>query len=653
MALFALSSGVSAQTITLSQSFCSGTTPCVLTYHNDNTRDGVNPNETRFTPSFSFSSLSATTVSVDGLVYAQPLYVHSLHSGSNGSVGSCAAGTNVVFVATENNSVYAINAVNGSTCWQHHFQTGFFPETPIPYTKLATNPSGGYCYNLLPQAGITSTPVIDVSITPPVLYAVSSHMVTLSGGTTYSQILHALDATSGSELAYTDLTSDLGSSFVLRVENQRPALALSKASNALANVYVAWASNCDYSTVDGTNYPYDGWVAGLQPNYSSVGTGFSLLGTFTSEPTGGTYEGGIWMAGSGPAIDSQGNVYVAVGNGDAPPTSSAAKYGDSIVKVSSSLAEQDYYTPNDFAQLALGSGSNPICFAPACPPGQTYDIHADSDMGTGGVVLLSSSELVSVGKQGMMYVVPYSATANSKMGGLDGGGYLTSTGSDPTTTDCSTATSSSPGYIYQCFWAISSSLYDGTKSTNGIWGAPSFWSAGGSNQYMYGVGLHDYMFWYPYVSGTPSTFNTSAVVESDHEFARQGSSGISVGGTTSVTWDNSNSSNGVVWALDSNGYGRYNPNTSSFVSSNQAILYAYPAVPGNFNPSGQVTELWDSNQLSSYTTVMPGAVKFSVPTVADGYIFVAGGTPSYFGTTSCPAPTSLPFSCAGQLTILH
>lgn len=265
-------------------------------------------------------------------------------------------------------------------------------------------------------------------------------------------------------------------------------------------------------------------------------------------------------------------------------------------------------------------------------------------MGTGGVVLLSSSELTSVGKQGMLYVVPYSPTANSIMAGLDGGGYSGLSGSDPTQTNCTTSGTHS---IVQCFEAVS---FNGGKSTNGIWGEPAFWNAGSSSQYLYGVGLHDYMYWYPYVSGSPGAFNPSGAVQSDHLFARNADGTGGIGGTTSVTWDGSGSSTGVVWALDANQYGRKDP-ASGFDVAGAATLYAYPAVPGNFNGQGRVTELWDTHT-AGFDSSMPGAVKFMLPTAADGYVFVAGGVPSYFGTTSCPAPSTPPFSCAGQLTIL-
>jgi hypothetical protein len=477
-----------------------------------------------------------------------------------------------------------------------------------------------------------------------VLYVVSNHKIAYGSGPVYSQRLHAVDATSGSEFSYVDIGPALGSSFYPLVENQRPGLALSKSSSTLANVYIAWASNCDFGV---SGHPYDGWVAGFQINYSAPSSGFSLLGSFTTEPTGTTtHEGGIWMAGGAPAIDSSGNVYVAVGNGDvSPPSSSSGEWGNSIIKLSSSLSELDYYTPNDYSQLDSGGA---VCFYTSCPPNSTTVLAQDTDMGTAGVVLLSSSQLISVGKQGMAYLVPYSATGNGIMGGLDGGGYTASSGSTASQTDCTTSSTPTPGSIVECFQAVS---FTADTSPNGIWGIPAFWSPGSSNQYLYGIGLHDYMYWYSYTSGAPGSFNPTAAAMSDHQFAKQGTTGISVGGTTSVTWDGSNSSNGLVWALDSNGFGRGNASSGTFVGSNPAQLWVYSAVPGG---SGTRTALWNST--TALSSSMPGAVKFTMPTVVDGYIFVGGGSPGYFSSTSttCPAPgTSPPYFCAGQLTILH
>jgi hypothetical protein len=489
----------------------------------------VNPNETILSPSIDFRKLQAMTYTTDGLIYAQPLYIEGLY-GSNGNVGACPHPTNAVFVATENNSVYGLEAPplppsgGGNVCWQVNLnQSG---ETAIPYTSLPS--AGGIpCKNLTPWVGITGTPVIDVTVTPPILYVVTSHQE--ANGTSWAERLHAIYTTTGQELPGSPF--DIGSAlspygFSILAQNQRPGLALTHPTNnpSLAYVYVSWASNCDYNSSLGN---YDGWVAGFQYNYSAQSNQFQLLGSFTSEPTTGQHEGGIWMAGSAPAIDNNGNVYVAVGNGAVnPPSQTSLEWGNSVLKLPYNLGTPplhvplDFYTPNDWFQLDNGSGATGICFAASpssqstCPPGPTNIIAADTDMGTGGVVLLSSSQLFSIGKEGIGYVVPYSATSNGVMGGLDGCGYNCSSASQPTAVACSTL--SGQGNIAQCFEAaLGFSATYGDR--NGVWGAPAFWSTS-TQSYLYAIGLHDYMYWYPYSASNSPPFTTASPATSDHSF---------------------------------------------------------------------------------------------------------------------------------------
>jgi hypothetical protein len=371
-------------------------------------------------------------------------------------------------------------------------------------------------------------------------------------------------------------------------------------------------------------------------------------------------------------------VYVAVANGDwaqyNPPNFG---WGNSVMKLSSALAYEDFYTPNDWFQFDHGSGQEGVCFVPTnpyynqCPSGDTKTLAEDTDMGTGGVVLLNNSsptELASVGKQGIVYVVPYdtSTSSSTTMGGLDGCGYNCSSGSgsNPQNTACSVTTSLPyPGNIAQCFDAMPIGNFKQNLDLNGIRGAPAFWSPGATspNQYLYAVGLHDRMYWFNYAN----TFDTANPPQSDHPFDAQNPGGLAVGGTTSITWNGTDATTGVTWALDSNGYGRQYTNiTPPFECSSQAVLYAYPAIPGTpqCDDDTSVCELWDSNELQNASTVMPGAVKFTVPTIVDGYILIGGGTPNYFATRSsteqrCQVvsacdPANFP-SCAGQLTILH
>jgi hypothetical protein len=140
-----------------------GTAQNVVTQHYDIGRTGANTNETILTP----SNVNANTFGklitqlVDGYVYAQPLYMSSVTMGP----GTPQAGTthNVMFIATEHDSVYAFDAdgnlgANARPLWQitlldsaHGAAAG---ATTMPYQDVSTD-------DLVPEIGITSTPVID------------------------------------------------------------------------------------------------------------------------------------------------------------------------------------------------------------------------------------------------------------------------------------------------------------------------------------------------------------------------------------------------------------------------------------------------------------------------------------------------------------
>jgi hypothetical protein len=171
------------------------------------------------------------------------------------------------------------------------------------------------------------------------------------------------------------------------------------------------------------------------------------------------------------------------------------------------------------------------------------------------------------------------------------------------------------------------------------------------------------MYWYPYSASNSPPFTTASPATSDHSFCGPNNACINstkpVGGTVSVSWSSANGpSSGIAWALDSNNYGSPNPKGDS--PAQPAVLRAYSAVPNASQCTGQppvCTELWDSTQLTNSATFMPGAVKFTVPTIVDGYILVAGGVPGYFtkNLTACPPPPANgppTQQCEGQLTII-
>ena len=153
----------------------------VLTYHNNNARTGLNSKETILTPanvnSATFGKLF--TLTVDGLVDAQPLYLHAV---------STASGTqNLLIVVTENDSAYAFNADSGALVWQ---------VTALKANETASDNRG--CGQVTPEIGITATPVINrPKNSNGIIYLVA--MSKDSSGN-YHQRLHALDAATGNEL---------------------------------------------------------------------------------------------------------------------------------------------------------------------------------------------------------------------------------------------------------------------------------------------------------------------------------------------------------------------------------------------------------------------------------------------------------------------
>jgi hypothetical protein len=251
--------------------------PVVLTYHNDNFRTGQNLLETILTLSNVNSSTFGKLASypVDGLMYAQPLYVPSVKIPGKGV-------HNVVYVATEHDSVYAFDADGFSSgpLWHRSFINPKIGLTTIP----AADTGGGL---VGPEIGITSTPAINA--TTGTIYVVAA---TKSKAGVYAQRLHALSITTGAErigakliTATIHANGDGSRAGVLIFsplhQLQRPALLL-----AGGLIYIAFASHED---VD----PYHGWV------FAYSVAGLARVAVFNDTPNG--VRGGIWQAGNGPA----------------------------------------------------------------------------------------------------------------------------------------------------------------------------------------------------------------------------------------------------------------------------------------------------------------------------------------------------------------
>jgi outer membrane protein assembly factor BamB len=291
-----------------------------LTYHYDLARSGFvsEPSSLSVTPSFDWKSQM-----LDGAIYAEPL-----------------AYDGMVFAATENNSVYALNVTSGSIIW--HENLGAPVTSGLPCGDI--NPSG-----------ITGTPVIDPDTSTVYVVAYLQQ-----GG----HELFALNVASGHILSERNVDP---SGVSVSVEQERGALALSRGM-----VYVP------YGGLFGDCGQYHGFVVGAPENDSKV--------LSYQVPTG--REGGIW-ASSGMAVDFSGNVFVATGNSGA---STNFDFGNAVIRLSPSLQEESYFAPENW--VSLNSGDTDLgSVGPAL-----LDDHTIFQIGKDGVgYLLDANNLGGIG----------------------------------------------------------------------------------------------------------------------------------------------------------------------------------------------------------------------------------------------------------------
>jgi len=346
------------------------TTADVVTYHNDDARTGQNLNEVILTPSnvnsSSFGKLNF--FSTDGKVDGQPLYLSSLN---------LASGTlDVLYVVTEHDSVYALDANAGTVLWQ------------VSVLGMGETPSDDHgCSQITPEIGITSTPVIDRAA--GVIYVVG---MSKNASGSYFQRLHALDLTSGAERFGGPV--DIRASYPGTGDNTSggnvifdPKQYAERAGLLLLNgtIYTTWTSHCDFR-------PYTGWI--IAYNASTLARSSVLNLT----PNGN--EGSIWMSGTAPAADSANNIYFLDANGTFDTNLTAGgfpaqgDFGNAFLKVSTSsgLAVADYFATFDTVQKS----------------------NTDTDLGSGGALVLPDLTdgvgqtwhlAVGAGKDSNLYVV--------------------------------------------------------------------------------------------------------------------------------------------------------------------------------------------------------------------------------------------------------
>ncbi|MGA2396873.1 MAG: immunoglobulin domain-containing protein [Steroidobacteraceae bacterium] len=364
-------SSITSTAATLTVTAAPSTTD-VLTFHNDNSRSGQNLTETTLTPTTVTSTQFGLlrVLSADGLVDGQPLIASGLSV--NGTPH------NVVYVVTENDSVYSYDADTGAALV--HVSVLGSGETP-------SDDRG--CSQVTPQIGITSTPVIDRgSGAHGTIYVVA---MSKDASGHYYQRLHALDLLTLAELPNSPVV--IQATYPGTANNSvgttsfDPAQYKERAGLLLVNgtLYTAWASHCDIN-------PYNGWIIGYDQS--------TLTQTEVLNVTPNGSEGALWSSGGGMAADGTGNIYALVANGTFDTTLDASgfplqgDYGNAFVKLSSSgpLQVTDYFDMDNTVAESNG----------------------DVDLGSGGPMLLPDQTdstgvvrqlAVGAGKDGHLYVI--------------------------------------------------------------------------------------------------------------------------------------------------------------------------------------------------------------------------------------------------------
>lgn len=364
-----------------------GAQTAVTTYHYDNYRTGWNPNETTLTPANvkkpGFGRLE--TVALDDQVDGQPLVVPGVMITAGAYQGTT---HDVVYVATEGNTVYAIDAHSGTVLLKPNF------GTPVRY------PLG--CGNNGPNVGINSTPVIDTGSN-------TLYVMVYTQGSAPTYTLHALDLGSLTDkvaaqtvVASHTLTNGTTFNFNAKYQRQRPGLLLANGS-----IYAGFGSFCDFSANLSRGWLL-GWTAGTLAPFPS-----NQLNDLQPTDHDTFFLSSIWMSGYGLAADDAGNIVFVTGNSDANSYDGVTNIQESVVKVNSTLTTVvDLFTPDN--QVSLDQG--------------------DVDFGSGGVLVLPDQPgsiphmAAAAGKDGNLYFMNednlggYSPNQNNVLGTYSIGG---------------------------------------------------------------------------------------------------------------------------------------------------------------------------------------------------------------------------------------
>ena len=409
----ALANAAGSTTVTATLNGISGNTPFtatipaasavnIPTWHADSNRSGLNAGEI----ALGSSNVSPGTFGkvftylLDGYAYGEPLLMSNV---------AISGGThNVLYVATEHDSVYAFDSDNygkGAPLWQVSLlKPG---ETPI---------TAGVIH---PFQGVTSTPVIDPATNT--IYVVSAQTAS-NGSSTFR--LNALDITTGAQkfggpvtisasVPGTNAEAVNGVVSLTTACTQRAALLLANNS-----VYIGFG-NC-----------HSGWLLAYNARTLAQTGVFNASPNLNGEGTFGG-AGGVWMAGGGPAADSAGNIYVVTGNG---PWDGKTSFSDSVLKFNATLHLEDYFTPADYQFMNCD----------------------DADLASGGLMLIpGTTEAIAGGKMGELHVLNASNLGKEQAGNAGALQTLLFEGdiSAPYPSTCTDSTGAHTAYIssYEIF----------------------------------------------------------------------------------------------------------------------------------------------------------------------------------------------------------
>jgi hypothetical protein len=578
-----------------------------FTWRNDNSRSGQNQRELALAPTTFDSSTFGKLFSclLDGYAYAQPLYVANL-------VISPSETKNVVFVATEKDSVFAFDADTNANPCVPLWRTSLIPpgEQAIPTPELV----GITSKDIVPFIGITGTPVIDVSSSYLYVVAETQTIATnTSLNPTYVERLYALDLATGQPKIHPtgvqiSTPNSVSPIFSPLLGNQRAALllhsgtvyiafgshgdvasisAISRATNVVtvttstsssvqvgANVTIAGVTETSFNGTfpvatqpDSTHFTYlqtaaDASSSGgtatpdsAQINYHGWLFGYDAS-TLLQNPnlvfdvTPNSEGGGIWESGGGPSADSNHNIYVATGRGKFEAYLGVPDYGESFLRLNTTgTLSVDYFTPCDQAML----------FA------------TGQDIGSSALVLLSDFAgpvphlMIGAAKNGSLYV----------LNGDNLGGY------NPPCPDSAAR--------------VQVVVPTGDSPVPPILSTPLFW-----NNVVYVGAANSKLKAFPMPGGV---LNPTPLASQSPEI-------LGPQGATPVLSSNG-ANNAIIWLIDTSG---------ALVTPNMpAVLRAFEA--GNLS-----NEIYNSAAAPMDRDKAGLAVKFTVPTVANGKVYVGTQT---------------------------